>query len=84
MLVTQSCPTCCNPMNCSLPVSDFPWNTPGKNSGVGCQFLLQVIFPTQGLNPSFLHCRQILCHLSHQGRPHFKMKVLNIAVSLTH
>ena len=26
-------------------------NSPGKNSGVGCHFLLQGIFPTQGLNP---------------------------------
>ena len=28
---------------------------PGKNSGVGCHFLLQGIFPTQGLNPHLLH-----------------------------
>ena len=27
-----------------------PWNFPGKNAGVGCHFLLQGIFPTQGLN----------------------------------
>ena len=32
-------------------------------------FLLQGIFPTQGLNPGLLHCRQILCHLSHQEWP---------------
>ena len=32
----------------------FPWNFPGKNTGVGCHLLLQGIFPTQGLNPSFL------------------------------
>ena len=29
--------------------------------------LLQGIFQTQGLNPSLLHCRWILHHLSHQG-----------------
>ena len=28
----------------------------------GCHFLLQRIFPTQGLNPLLLHCRQILNH----------------------
>ena len=28
-----------------------PWNSPGKNTGVGCQALLQGIFPTQGSNP---------------------------------
>ena len=31
------------------------WNFPGKNTGVGCHFLLQGIFPTQGLNPCLLH-----------------------------
>ena len=32
-----------------------PWNFPGKNTGVGCYFLLQGIFPTQRLNLSLLH-----------------------------
>ena len=41
----------------------------GKNTKVGCHALLQGIFPTQGLNPGPLHCRQILYHLSHQGSP---------------
>ena len=34
-----------------------PWNSPGKNNRVGCHSLLQGIFPTQGWNPSLLHCR---------------------------
>ena len=43
---------------------------PGKpNIGVGCQALLQGIFPTQGSNPGLLHCRWILYHLSHQASP---------------
>ena len=33
----------------------------------GCRFLLQGIFPTQGLNPGLRHCRQTLSRLSHQG-----------------
>ena len=37
-----------------------PWNSPGKNTGVGCHFLLQGIFPTQGFNQGLLHWRQIL------------------------
>ena len=36
------------------------WNSLGKNTEVGYQSLLQGIFPTQGLNPGLLHCRQIL------------------------
>ena len=38
------------------------WDSSGKNIGVGCRFLLQEIFPTQGLNPSLLLGRQFLYH----------------------
>ena len=62
--VAQSCPTLCDPMDCSLTRSLRPWDFPGKNTGVGCHFLLQEIFPTQGLNPGLLHCRQTLYGLS--------------------
>ena len=41
------------------------WTSPGENTGVGCHSLLQGIFPTQGLNPGLLHCREILSTLSH-------------------
>ena len=44
-----------------------PWNFSGKRIGVGCHFLLQGIFLTQGSNSGLPHCRQTLCHLSHQG-----------------
>ena len=37
-----------------------PCDFPGKNTGVGCHFLLQEIFPFQGLNPGLPHCRQTL------------------------
>ena len=43
-----------------------PWNSPGKSTGVGCHFLLQGIFPTQGSNLGLLHYRQMLYHLSHR------------------
>ena len=46
-----------------------PWNFPGKSTRVGCHFLHQGIFPTQGSNPGLLYCRQTLYHLSHQGSP---------------
>ena len=44
-----------------------PWDSPGRNTGVGCHGLLQRIFPTLGLNPRLLHCRQILYHWHHLG-----------------
>ena len=46
-----------------------PWNSLGQNTRVGSLSLFQGIFPTQGLNISLPHCRQILYQLSHQGRP---------------
>ena len=45
------------------------WISPGKNIGMGCHFLLQGIFPTQGSNPGLLHCRRILYQMSHKGSP---------------
>ena len=42
-----------------------PWDSPGKNTGVGCHSLLQGIFPTQGSNQGLLYCKQILYRLSH-------------------
>jgi len=36
----QSCPTLCDPIDGSPPGS-CPWDSPGKNTGVGCHFLLQ-------------------------------------------
>ena len=47
----------------------LPWEFPGKNTGVGCRFLLQGNFLTQGSNPSLPHCRQTLYCLNYQGSP---------------
>ena len=37
----QSCPTLCNPIDGSPPGLPHPWDSPGKNTGVGCHCLLQ-------------------------------------------
>ena len=61
--VAQSCPTL-------RPHGLYGlWNSPGQSTGAGSLSLLQGIFPTQGSNPGFLHCRWILYGLSHQGSP---------------
>ena len=44
---------------------------PGKNTGVGCHFLLQGIFLTQGANPHLLHWQVDSLPLSHQGSPKY-------------
>ena len=56
-------------MDCSLPGSSVHGDSIGKNTGVGCHFLLQGIFPNQEPNPGLLHCRQILYQLSYEGSP---------------
>ena len=68
-LVDQSCLTLCDPMDCSPPGSSVQVDSPSKNTGVGCHFFLQEIFPTQGSNLGLPHCRWILYHLTHQGSP---------------
>ena len=51
----QSCLTLCDPMDCSLRGSFVHGDSSGKNTGVCCHYLLQGIFPTQGLSQHLLH-----------------------------
>ena len=46
-----------------------PWDSPGKDTIVGTHFLLQGIFPTQGLNLSLPGCRQIHYHWATREAP---------------
>ena len=55
------------PLQPSRPL--HPWGFPSKNTGVGCHFLLEGIYPTHGLNSGLPHCGQTLYPLSHQGIP---------------
>ena len=59
----------CNLMDCSPPGSSVHGFSPGKNTGVGCHFLLQRIFLSQGSILGLLHCRQILYQLSNREGP---------------
>ena len=56
MLVTQSHPTLCDPMNCSLPVSSALEILQARILEWGCHSFLQGILPTQGSNLGFPHC----------------------------
>ena len=69
VLVTQLCLTLSDPVGCNLSGSSVHGILQYSYTGVGSHFLLQGIFPTQGLNPGLLHWRQILYRLSHQGSP---------------
>ena len=61
--VTQSCPSLCDPTDCTV------CGILQARTGVGSRFLLQKIFLTQGSNPGLPHYRWILHQLSHQGSP---------------
>ena len=80
VLVTQLCPTLCNPVDCRPPGSsacgilqarilDWSISISIVDWRISIYFLLQGIFRTQRSNPSLLHCRQILYFLSHRGSP---------------
>ena len=56
--VLQSCPSLCNPTDCSS--HGFSVHGILQNTGVGCHSLLQEYFPTRELNPGLLYCRQTL------------------------
>ena len=73
VLVAQSCPTICDPINCSPPGSSIHGNSPGKNTGVGCHSLLQGILLTQRSNLGLLHCWQILTSAP-PGKPQYPYK----------
>ena len=47
-----------------------PWDFQGKNTGVGCHFLLWGIISTEGLNLHLLHWQADSLPLSHQGNPY--------------
>ena len=59
----------------------------GKNTGVGCHFLLLLfsgIFLTQASNPGLLHCRQSLYQLSYEGSPTKFAGISSAALSQHH
>ena len=58
--MSRLCPTLWDPMDCSPPCSSVHGIFQARNIGVGCHFLLQGIFPTQGSN---LHLLCLLCWL---------------------
>ena len=62
IVVVQSCPTRPIPWTVARQ-APLLWNSPGKNTGVGCHSLCQGIFRTQGLNPCLLHCRHVCLFL---------------------
>ena len=62
-----------------------PWDSPGKNTGVGCHALLQGIFSTQGSNLHLfwlLHCRWILYRWATRGSTRLSLRKHQFFVSV--
>ena len=59
----------------------WPWDSSGKNTGVGCHSLLQGVFWAEGSNPGLLYWRQILYSLRHRGAPLTKRWELGFVTS---
>ena len=65
VLVAQSCWTLCDPMDCNPPDSSVRGILQAKMlEWVAVPSLGDL--PGPGIEPRSPHCRQILCHLSHQ------------------
>ena len=79
-IIAQLWLTLCRPVDCSPPGSSAHWNSPGKNTGVGCHAVFHRIFPAQWLNPCPPQCRQIPYHLSHQVNPYYKIDTHKIYI----
>ena len=61
-----------DPMDCSPPGSSVHGISQARNTAMGCYFLLQRIFLTQGSNPCLLHCRHTLYHWA-TGEEHLRI-----------
>ena len=68
VLVTQSCPTLCDPKDCSPPGSSIHGILQARILEWTASSLAQRIFLTQGSNPGLLCCRQSLYHLSYREK----------------
>ena len=65
--VAQSCPTLCDPMDCSLQGSSVHGIFQARVLEWVAISISMGSSPTQGSNLGLPHCRQTLYHLSHQG-----------------
>ena len=74
-LVARPHPTLSGPHGLQLARRLCPWDSPGENTGVSCQFFLQGVFLIQGLNPRLLrllHWQMDSLPLSYQGNPKWR------------
>ena len=81
VVVAKSCLTLLQPHGLQPTRLLCPWDSPGKNTGVGCHFVFQGVFQTHGSNPSLLHWEVNSLPLSCLGSP-FISYVVPLSISL--
>ena len=80
----NSCKCVCVFTDSNLPTRLLcPWDSAGKNPGVGCHFLLQGIFLKQGSNAQLLHWQVNSLPLSHLGSPGSVFKCIKIVLCIS-
>ena len=90
VIVAQSCPTLCNPMDCSPPGFSVHGDSSGRNTGVGCHTLLQGIFQPRNQTPvSCIAGRSLMSEQSKQEsfnlkNPLAKLFLTSVVQSLKH
>ena len=78
----QSCPDSVRPHRLAAQQAPLSMGFSGKNTGVGCHFLLQGIFPTQESNPGLPHCRQTQADALNSEPPGSLVKVHKALIRL--
>ena len=71
-----SCPTLCDPIDCSLTRLLHPWDFPGKGTVVGCHFLLQGNLPDPGIKPGSPTLQADALSSEPPGKPNYSRKNL--------
>ena len=78
VLVIQLCLTLCDPMECSPPGSSVHGISQARVLEWVAISFSGGIFLTQVSNLGLLHCRHMLCHLSHQRRPKLSVAIAKV------
>ena len=77
-LVTQSCPTLCDPVYCSPPGSSIHGDFSGPNTGVSSFSLLQGNFPNPEIEPRSSTMQAVLLPAEPQGKPLYTIHIISL------
>ena len=73
VLVTQSCSTLWDSMDCNPSRLLYPWNSPGQNAEMGSLSLSPGDLPNPGIEPRFLALQVDSLPAEPQGKPQHRL-----------